>query len=336
MKVNAIVRDGKRIKLIEQTKLPLEFNYLELDNYKDIIGAIKRLDVRGAPAIGIAAAYALAIAVEASDDFTLHYIEEVGDEIKAARPTAVNLAWAIDRVTDRIRNEKPINRVDTLKILWQEAEAIHNEDRILCESIGRHGASLINPGDGVLTHCNAGALATGGIGTALAVIYTAHDQGKKVTVYADETRPLLQGARLTSWELKQAGIDVTLVCDSVAATLMRQGKVQHVVVGADRIAKNGDVANKIGTYPLAVVARAHNVPFYVAAPYSTFDNNIESGSDIPIEERAAQEVTEGFGQKTAPDGVKVFSPAFDITPIELVSYYITDEGIKPGGRAAEK
>ena len=332
MKVNAIQRDGKKIKLIEQTKLPLQLNYLEIDDYKDIIGAIKRLDVRGAPAIGIAAAYALALAIEKSDDFTLHYIEEVGDELKAARPTAVNLAWAVDRVTNRIRNEKPINKLDTLKILWNEAEAIHNEDRALCESIGRHGASLIHPGDGVLTHCNAGALATGGIGTALAVIYTAQDQGKDVTVYADETRPLLQGARLTSWELKQAGIDVTLVCDSVAATLMRQGKVQHIVVGADRIAKNGDVANKIGTYSLAVMAKAHKVPFYVAAPYSTFDNDLETGADIPIEERASEEITEGFGQRTAPQDVKVFAPAFDVTPFELISYYITNEGLKPGGR----
>ena len=335
MKVNAIERRGNIIRLIEQTKLPLEFNYLELDDYREVIGAIKRLDVRGAPAIGIAAAYALALGIEKSEDFTLHRVEEIGDEIKAARPTAVNLAWAIDRSTERVRREKPLNRDETLHLLWDEAEAIHNEDRQLCESIGRHGAALINPGDGVLTHCNAGALATGGIGTALAVIYTAHDQGKNIKVYADETRPLLQGARLTSWELQQAGVDVTLICDNMAATVMRQGKVQHVIVGADRIAGNGDVANKIGTYPLAIVAKEHDVPFYVAVPYSTFDKKIARGADIPIEERAPEEITEGFGRRTAPEGVSVYAPAFDVTPTELVTYYITDEGVKPGGRGKQ-
>ena len=332
MKVNAIERAGSRIRLVEQTRLPLEFNYLELDDYKDVIGAIKRLDVRGAPAIGIAAAYALAMAVDKSGDFSREYIDRAATEIKNARPTAVNLAWAIDRVLDRLQTEGPTEKAAVLDLLWGEAEAIHNEDRELCESIGRHGAELIKDGDSILTHCNAGALATGGIGTALAVIYTAHDQNKHIRVYADETRPLLQGARLTSWELKQAGVDVTLICDSVAATLMRQGKVQHVIVGADRIAKNGDVANKIGTYPLAVMAKAHGVPFYVAAPYSTFDQKIATGADIPIEERAADEVTEGFGRRTAPEGVAVYSPAFDVTPFDLVTYYVTDAGLKPGGR----
>jgi len=332
MTVNAIERAGSRIRLVEQTRLPLEFNYLELDDYKDVIGAIKRLDVRGAPAIGIAAAYALAMAVEKSGDFSREYIDRAATEIKNARPTAVNLAWAIDRVLDRLQTEEPTEKAAILDLLWGEAEAIHNEDRELCERIGRHGAELIKDGDSILTHCNAGALATGGIGTALAVIYTAHDQNKHIKVYADETRPLLQGARLTSWELRQAGVDVTLICDSVAATLMRQGKVQHVIVGADRIAKNGDVANKIGTYPLAVMAKAHGVPFYVAAPYSTFDQEIATGADIPIEERAAEEVTEGFGRRTAPEGVAVYAPAFDVTPFELVSYYVTDAGLRPGGR----
>jgi len=332
MTVNAIERVGSSIRLIEQTRLPLEFNYLELDDYKDVIGAIKRLDVRGAPAIGIAAAYALAMAVEKSGDFSREYIDRAATEIKNARPTAVNRAWAIDRVLDRLQTEEPTEKAAILDLLWGEAEAIHNEDRELCERIGRHGAELIKDGDSILTHCNAGALATGGIGTALAVIYTAHDQNKHIKVYADETRPLLQGARLTSWELRQAGVDVTLICDSVAATLMRQGKVQHVIVGADRIAKNGDVANKIGTYPLAVMAKAHGVPFYVAAPYSTFDQEIATGADIPIEERAAEEVTEGFGRRTAPEGVAVYAPAFDVTPFELVSYYVTDAGLRPGGR----
>jgi len=333
MTVKAIMRSGSSIRLIEQTKLPLECNYLEIDNYRDVIGAIKRLDVRGAPAIGIAAAYALALAVEQSKEHSREYIDMVAEEIKAARPTAVNLAWAVDRVRGRLDSDKPESREETLKVLWDEAEAIHKEDRDLCDRIGKFGAELIHDGDTVLTHCNAGALATGGIGTALAVIYTAHEQGKKIAVYADETRPLLQGARLTSWELKQAGIDVTLICDSVAATLMRQGKVRHVVVGADRIARNGDFANKIGTYPLAVMAKAHEVPFYVAAPYSTFDDSVPTGADIAIEERTAEEVTEGFGRRTAPNDIQVFSPAFDVTPFELVTYYITDNGLKPGGRA---
>jgi methylthioribose-1-phosphate isomerase len=216
--------------------------------------------------------------------------------------------------------------------MWGEAEAIHEEDRLLCERIGKHGAELIKDGDTILTHCNAGALATGGIGTALGVIYTCRDQGKNIKVFADETRPLLQGARLTAWELQQEGIDVTLICDNVAGMLMRQGEIDHVIVGADRIAKNGDVANKIGTYSVAVLADRHGVPFYVAAPYSTYDNELASGDRIPIEERSPVEVTEGFGKRTAPAGVKVYSPAFDVTPHELVTYYITDEGLKPGGK----
>ncbi|HPC12017.1 MAG TPA: S-methyl-5-thioribose-1-phosphate isomerase, partial [candidate division Zixibacteria bacterium] len=330
MAVEAIQRIGKKIRVIEQSKLPLAFSYLELDDYRDVIAAIRRLDVRGAPAIGIAAAYALALAVEKAADFALSHLERAADEVKAARPTAVNLAWAVDRVMRRVRQAPPLTRREALAILWEEAEAIHDEDRRLCERIGQYGADLIKPGDGILTHCNAGALATGGKGTALAVIYAAQEAGKRPRVYADETRPLLQGARLTAWELLQAGVDVTLICDSAAATVLRQGKVQHVIVGADRIARNGDAANKIGTYPLAVLAARHGVPFCVAAPYSTFDENTAAGEQIPIEERAADEVTGGFGRRTAPEGVKVYSPAFDVTPFQLVTYYITDQGIKPG------
>lgn len=335
MRVDAIIRTGNTIKLIEQTKLPQEFNYLTMESYRDVIAAIKRLDVRGAPAIGIAAAYALAMAVEKSSDHSLREVRRLGEEIKQARPTAVNLAWAVDRVLERVRHQYPADRSMVLEVLWGEAEAIHEEDRQLCERIGQNGATLIGPDEGILTHCNAGALATGGIGTALAVIYVAHELGKRPRVFADETRPLLQGARLTAWEMKQAGIPVTLICDNMAATVLRQGKVQHVIVGADRIARNGDVANKIGTYPLAVMAREHNVPFYVAAPYSTFDDAIESGDQIPIEERAAEEVTHGFGRVTAPDGIQVYSPAFDVTPHKLVTCYITDQGIKAGGRASD-
>ncbi|MBD3257214.1 S-methyl-5-thioribose-1-phosphate isomerase [candidate division GN15 bacterium] len=332
MPVQALERIGNKLKLLDQTKLPGEVVYREIDDYQDVITAIKRLEVRGAPAIGIAAAYGLAIGVQQAHDASKDTIEKIATDIKNARPTAVNLAWAIDRVLNRLDEEKPDGLEATLHLLWDEAEQIHNEDRALCRKIGEHGAALINSGDAVLTHCNTGALATGGIGTALGVIYVADEQGKKITVYADETRPLLQGARLTSWELTEAKIPVTLIADSVAGMLMRQGKVQHVIVGADRIAKNGDVANKIGTYAVAVLAKQHGVPFYVAAPYSTFDKNIETGDDIIIEERAADEVTNGFGTRTAPNAVDVYAPAFDITPRELVSAYITDEGVLPGGR----
>jgi methylthioribose-1-phosphate isomerase len=216
--------------------------------------------------------------------------------------------------------------------LWAEAEAIHEEDRQMCAQIGEHGASLIKSGDTILTHCNTGALATGGIGTALGVIYTCRDQGKDIKVYADETRPLLQGARLTAWELLQEGIDVTLNCDNMAGMLMAQGEIDHVIVGADRIAANGDTANKIGTYSLAILAVAHNVPFYVAAPSTTFDDKIESGDDIPIEERSPDEVTAVLGHPIAPPGVKAYSPAFDVTPNELISWFITEAGLHPGGR----
>jgi len=330
MKFKTLERIGNKLRLLDQTKLPHQVEYIDLDNYRDIIEAIKRLQVRGAPAIGIAAAYGMAIAVEQSKDQSQDYIHKVADQFKAARPTAVNLAWAVDRVMTKVRLTGDDSLKQTLSVMWREAKAIHDEDRLMCEKIGKYGAELIKDGDTVLTHCNAGALATGGIGTALGVIYTCHDQGKQIKVVADETRPLLQGARLTSWELQQEGIDVTLICDNMAGMLMRQRKIDHVIVGADRIARNGDVANKIGTYTLAVLAKEHHIPFYVAAPYSTFDNEIESGNRIPIEERSPLEVTEGFGTRTAPEGVKVYSPAFDVTPHELVAYYITDRGLKPG------
>jgi len=333
MNFKTIERIENRIRVIAQTKLPNELTYLDIDNYPEIIGAIKRLDVRGAPAIGIAAAYGLALAVNFTQNCSLAFIEKAANEIKNARPTAVNLAWAVDRVLSRLNVENPDGLDQTLSALWDEAEKIHEEDRILCDNIGINGAKLFSDGDSVLTHCNAGALATGGIGTALGVIYTCRDQGKNLRVYADETRPLLQGARLTTWELMQENIDVTLICDNTAAMLMRQGKIDHVIVGADRVAKNGDFANKIGTYSVAVNAEKHGVPFYIAAPYSTFDPVLETGDDIPIEERDPIEVTEGLGKRTAPEKVKIYSPAFDITPFELVSYYITDKEVKPGGRA---
>ncbi|UCE24539.1 MAG: S-methyl-5-thioribose-1-phosphate isomerase [Candidatus Zixiibacteriota bacterium] len=329
--VKALERIDNRLRWIDQTRLPAVVDYKESDDYFEIIRAIKRLEIRGAPAIGIAAAYGLAVAVERAKIYNPDFIRKVGSEFKNARPTAVNLSWAVDRVLARL-NDSEGNPISDAQPLWEEAEEIHREDEQMCEKIGANGAELIEDGSTILTHCNAGALATGGIGTALGVIYTCRNQGKNIKVYVDETRPLLQGARLTAWELMHEKIDTTLICDNTAGMLMRQGKIDCVIVGADRIARNGDIANKIGTYPVAVLAREHDVPFYVAAPASTFDDNIKTGDDITIEERAPEEVTRGFGRATAPDDTKVYSPAFDITPHNLISQYITDSGNKPGGR----
>ena len=333
MKVKALERVRNSLRIIDQTRLPEELAYKDLASYRDVITAIKRLEIRGAPAIGIAAAYGLAIAQHSLEAFSPDRLKQVGEEIKSSRPTAVNLAWAIDRVMRRVTAAAPATRDEALGVLWEEATAIHEEDRLMCRRIGEHGAELIEDGDAILTHCNTGALATGGIGTALGVIYTCRDQGKSVRVFADETRPLLQGARLTAWELNQEGINVTLICDNCVAFLMAQGRIGHVIVGADRIARNGDSANKIGTYGLALLARDHDIPFCVAAPSSTFDESIESCDEIIIEERSSQEVSEGFGRRTAPAGISVYSPAFDITPSELISYFITDRGVRPGGRS---
>lgn len=322
----------KKLRWIDQTKLPMELVYKESDSYPEIISAIKKLEIRGAPAIGVAAAYGFAIALFKEQNSSAVFVEKIALEFKNSRPTAVNLFWAIDRM---LSFYKTVNYSDDKEIfdkLFSEAVEIHNEDIRLCENIGKFGSELIKDGETVLTHCNAGALATGGIGTALAVIYTCQQQGKNLIVYADETRPLLQGSRLTAWELNQQGIDTTLICDNTAGMLMRQGKINHIIVGADRIAKNGDFANKIGTYSVAVLAKENNIPFYVAAPYSTFDENMKSGDEIIIEERSPAEVTKGFGNQTAPDDIKVYSPAFDVTPHEYVSYYITDRGLTKGKR----
>ena len=254
-------------------------------------------------------------------------LNRVTDYLATPRPTAVNLFWALDRMK-RTANEYQDVEICVLKQhLLQEALAIIVEDQQMCRSIGRYGAELIDDGDTILTHCNAGGLATSDYGTALAVMFAAHDDGKHIHVYADETRPLLQGARLTTWELMNAGIGVTLICDSMAAQVMKEGRIQRVVVGADRIAANGDTANKIGTYSVAVLAHRHQIPFYVAAPTSTLDFSLATGDLIPIEERGAEEITEGFGKRTAPDGVEVYSPAFDVTPADLVTAIVTEKGI---------
>ncbi|MFO0888597.1 MAG: S-methyl-5-thioribose-1-phosphate isomerase [Isosphaeraceae bacterium] len=320
-----------RLRLIDQTRLPTEFVEIECEDVPTVWEAIKVLRVRGAPAIGVAAGYGavLGARVRGVDD-----VETVRDSLRLAtahlrtsRPTAVNLFWALDRMDAAGRAAKAADGRHLLDHLLAEAHAIAEEDRAMCRSIGRHGAALVNPGEGILTHCNAGGLATADYGTALAVIFTAHEQGKPVRVFADETRPLLQGARLTAWELQRRGVAVTLICDNMAAQVMKEGKVQKVVVGADRIASNGDAANKIGTYGVALLARAHGIPFYVAAPSTTFDLTIPDGSAIPIEQREPGEVTHGFGRPTAPEGVDVYNPAFDVTPAELIAGIITERGV---------
>ena len=320
--------DG-HLELLDQTLLPGKTDYLSCRDLPTVWDAIKRLVVRGAPAIGIAAAYGVVIGVQGAkskDDFQAK-LDHACEYLASSRPTAVNLFWALERMKRHAAKAEGSDVAQKSASLLEEAIRIHDEDRAMCESIGRFAAALIPCDGGVLTHCNAGALATGGIGTATAPMYLAHEQGKAFKVYADETRPLLQGARLTAWELGAAGIDVTLITDSMAAQVMRSGKIQMVITGADRIAANGDVANKIGTYSLAVLAQAHEIPFYVAAPVSTFDMSLPAGEQIPIEQRAAEEVTNGFGRRTAPDTVNVYSPAFDVTPNNLITAIITDQGI---------
>ncbi len=294
--------------------------------------AIRSLRVRGAPAIGIAAAYGVCVGLQSvagkSTEEFFARLEEVTEYLASSRPTAVNLFWALRRMkqfADGLRGREDAREIAAR--LLTEAQAIEEEDRGMCRAMGRYGAELLSDGQGVLTHCNAGGLATADYGTALAVFFAAHEAGKKLHVYADETRPLLQGARLTAWELLQRGIDATLICDSMAAQVMGEGRVQAAVVGADRIAANGDTANKIGTYGVAILAAYHRLPFYVAAPSSTFDFSIDSGKEIPIEHRDAREVTHGFGRQTAPDGIDVYNPAFDVTPADLIAAFITERGV---------
>jgi methylthioribose-1-phosphate isomerase len=320
-----------RLRMIDQTLLPNRVVELDCEDVESVWGAIKRLSVRGAPAIGVAAAFGAVIGARAagSDDPAAirEALRAAAAHLATSRPTAVNLFWALDRMEAAADAAIREPRGPLLDRLLDEAQAIADEDRAMCRAIGRHGAELIDEGDGVLTHCNAGGLATADYGTALAVIFTAHEQGKAPRVFADETRPLLQGARLTAWELVNRGVDVTLICDNMAAQVMKEGKIRKVVVGADRIAANGDAANKIGTYGVALLAKAHGVPFYVAAPSSTFDLTLADGSGIPIEERDPREVTEGFGLRTAPEGVAVYNPAFDVTPAELIAGIITERGV---------
>jgi methylthioribose-1-phosphate isomerase len=321
--------------MIEQTLLPGEHRRIDVKTVPEMVAAIRRLAVRGAPAIGVAAAFGLLLGLEGvreeDADGALGRVREVAATLARSRPTAVNLFWALDRMVARAEAERERTGAGAgeaiVSGLFDEAQTIHREDQAACRSMGEHGAALIEDGWTILTHCNAGALATAGMGTALAPIYRAVEDGKEVSVYADETRPLLQGARLTSWELMQAGIDVTLITDSTAARVFSEGRIDAVIVGSDRIAGNGDVCNKIGTYGVAILAREHGVPFFVVAPRSTFDASLASGAEIPIEERSAEEVTCGFGQRTAPEGVQVYSPAFDVTPARLVTAIVTEVGV---------
>ena len=322
---------GHAVVLIDQRKLPNQYRLMRLKTAGEVWHAIRELAVRGAPAIGIAGAYGLYVGLLESKPKScaeaMRSLVRVGRFLKTSRPTAVNLAWAIDRIIRKTKTLKAKRVSELLRFVRREAELIHREDQALCRAIGEAGAGLIGQKDEVLVHCNAGGLATSGYGTALACLYRAKEQGKKLNVFATETRPLLQGARLTMWELKQAKIPATLVCDSAAGTLMKSGAVKKVIVGADRIARNGDTANKIGTYSLALLARSHKIPFYIAAPSSTFDFSIPDGRHIPIEKRPDHEVVKGFGPRTAPKGVRVFNPAFDVTPYELISGFVTEKGV---------
>lgn len=326
------------LNLIDQTLLPNELSRIDCRDIETVWEAIKMLRVRGAPAIGIAAAYGVTVGLQqAGDDDSQKFwqcFDKSADYLATSRPTAVNLFWALDRLRGLATDLKSGSVSEARTALLEEAKKIHAEDRAMCHAIGKHGAALLSDGQGVLTHCNAGGLATAEYGTALSVFFTAQDEGKNLHVFVDETRPLLQGARLTAWELMQRKIKSTLICDSMAAQVMREKKVQAVVTGADRIAANGDSANKIGTYSVAVLAKAHGIPFYIAAPSSTFDLSIESGDEIPIELRNAEEITKGFGKQTAPTGVEVYNPAFDVTPAEYIEAIITERGvIKPVTKA---
>jgi len=319
------------VRFIDQTKLPTEETYVNCTTYEQVADVIRDMIVRGAPAIGVSAAMGIALGVKNSKATTggelKQDFDKICDVIGKTRPTAVNLFWAIRRMQEKFENlrARPIPQIK--QALIDEARHMHAEDIAINQAMGRHGATLMPSSGGVLTHCNAGALATCGYGTALGVIRAAIEQGKKIHVYADETRPFLQGSRLTAWELNKDNIPTTVISDNMAGAMMRQGKICAIVVGADRIAANGDVANKIGTYGIAVLAKRHGIPFYVAGPTSSIDLDCASGKDIPIEQRDPKEVSHMFGRALAPKGIKVFNPAFDVTSQDLISAIITEKGV---------
>ena len=328
------------VRLLDQSRLPEHVEFLDCSDYRMVADAIRHLNVRGAPAIGVTAAMGVALGAQTvtatSYDEFAKAVAGICDELAATRPTAVNLFWAIERMKRKLAElrTKPVPEIK--RALIAESQRILDEDIAMNRAMGKHGAALVQNGQTILTHCNAGALATAGYGTALGVIRAAWDEGKKISVLADETRPVLQGARLTVWELMQDKIPVTLITDNMAGALMKQGRIHLCIVGADRIAANGDVANKIGTYSVAVLAKAHNIPFYVAAPHSTIDLATPSGDKIPIEQRSKNEVTTlHSGHSIAPAGVEVLNPAFDITPAALITAIITERGVfKPGELAS--
>ncbi|HWO56939.1 MAG TPA: S-methyl-5-thioribose-1-phosphate isomerase [bacterium] len=327
-------RDGA-LELLDQRALPTRVTTVTCAGVMDVFEAIRNLTVRGAPAIGVAAAYGMVLSISdaaASLERVRAQLDEDARRLKAARPTAVNLMWAVDRMMRAAAASDAYDAAGLRDHLEREAIAIHREDQAMCRKIGEIGLPLFIDGMNILTHCNAGALATSGIGTALAPIYCAHARGVRLHVFADETRPVWQGARLTMWELMQQGVPCTLITDNTAASLFAKQRIDAVIVGADRIAANGDVVNKIGTYNLAVLAVHHGVPFYVAAPTSTFDPALPNGRHIPIEERSSTEVSNVGPVRLAPPGAKIYSPAFDLTPSDLVTAIISDQGITPGGR----
>ncbi len=323
--------DAGKLKILDQRLLPGRVKYISCREPAAVWEAIKTLRVRGAPAIGDAAAYGIVLgalrSAAANSAALIKDVEKTARYLKTSRPTAVNLFWALDRMTDKARSLRGDAPDEIRRKLLQEADAVCREDEETCARLSQHGAELLKDGDKVITYCNAGALATAGMGTALGVIYAAALQKKKIKVYACETRPLLQGARLTSWELTKNKIDATLICDNTAGWTMKQGAVDAVLVGADRIAPNGDSANKIGSYALAVLAKHHRIPFYVCAPFSTFDFSIKTGDEIPIEERSGDEVKKIAGVSTAPRAVKTYSPAFDVIPAKLISGIVTEKGV---------
>ncbi|MDB5320365.1 MAG: mtnA [Phycisphaerales bacterium] len=342
--LQTIAWTGHAARLLDQTRLPLETVYVDITDERQMWDAIKRLVIRGAPAIGVAAAFGayLGIRHDESDslaEFDAH-LDQVCTYLATSRPTAVNLVWALDRIKGVSQEtRKQGSRSEDLMVqkikqrLLAEALTMLEEDKQVCRKIGEHGLELISglrtqhSGLSVLTHCNAGALATVAYGTALAPIYFAHEQHIPIHVFADETRPLLQGSRITAYELREAGVPVTVICDNMAATVMKEGKVQAVIVGTDRVAANGDVANKIGTLNVAILAKYYNLPFYVAAPTSSIDLSLASGAEIPIEQRDSSEISNGLGRQTAPDDVNFYNPAFDVTPADLVTAIITEKGV---------
>lgn len=330
-KIPTVRWTGEELYILDQTLIPVTVKEIKLNTEEEAYNAIKELKVRGAPAIGVAAAYSLLIDLKSkiqlfSDEF-IKFVDKRAKYLNSSRPTAVNLSYALNRMLNTIKNKQDKTSLELYNILETEAKKIHSEDVDICQKIGEYGAELLKENTGILTHCNAGRLAVSGIGTALAPMYVAHQRGTKIRVYADETRPLLQGARLTSFELHEAGIDVTLICDNMAAFIMSKGLIDLVIVGCDRVAENGDAANKIGTMGVAILAKHFNIPFYIACPSTTFDLNTKTGNDIVIEERDPKEVINFAGVQTAPLDMKVRNPAFDVTPHELIKGFITEKGI---------